>query len=181
LRTCARYWNFVALNLTVIAQEGTDTPAPDMAENDPDRNTDGVLETTLDVVPDMAVIGPSVSPPAEAILCACAVAEATKAGSEHDCDCANCCEICVPAMLNDSVIPLFSLATFCCRVVRLATVAFVFVRGVVRLKVHCSMGPASSKLMAYGFEEETFDKFAAVIPDPCKAASTSSRPVLTPA
>ena len=30
-------------------------------------------------------------------------------GSEQVCDCANCCETCVPTMLNESVRPLFCL------------------------------------------------------------------------
>lgn len=165
----------MVLNLTVIVQGGG--AALDKATKFPTSNSPCELETALDVELDMAMIGPNVSAPAEARLCACAVAEATKAGSEQACDCANCWEICVPTILNDSVSPLSSLAMFCCSVVRLATVAFVFVRDVVRLKVHCSMGWLLKLNEITKLLDETLVKFAAVIPDPCKAASTSSSPV----
>ncbi len=136
----------------------------------------------FDVALDIARIAPSVKPPAEAKLCACAVASATKAGSEQVCDCANCCETCVPTMLNDRVRPLFSLAMFCCSMVRLATVSFVFVKATGKRKIHWSVmddeeaGPAKS----INGTVLTPDKFAAVIPNPCSAATTSSKPVPIP-
>jgi hypothetical protein len=112
---------------------------------------------------------------APAKACACVVAFAIRPDKEHVCDCANCCETAVPAILNDSVSPLFNLAMLCCKVVRLATVVFVFAKGPVRLNAHCSAG-VEHGLVAHCVL--TPDKFAAVIPDPCSAASTSSNPVL---
>jgi hypothetical protein len=99
-----------------------------------------VAEPTLDVALDSAKIDPSVRLEALARFCACVVALAIKAESEHVCDCANCCETWVPTILNDSVIPLFRLAMFCCTVVRVATVALVFVSGTGRLNVQPRVG-----------------------------------------
>jgi hypothetical protein len=76
----------VVLNLTVIAQGGG--AALDTPTKFPTISCE--VDTALDVELDIAMIGPNVSAPAEARLCACAVAEATKAGSEQVCDCANC-------------------------------------------------------------------------------------------
>ena len=57
---------------------------------------------------DSAKIAPSVNPLAAARLCACVVADVIRLESEQVCDCANCCETCVPIMLNDIISPLFS-------------------------------------------------------------------------
>jgi len=80
-------------------------------------------------------------------------------------------------MLNDSVSPLFALAIFWPRAVKLATVAFVFANGAGKLKDQTKLGWGGTVPPNWLFVL-TPDKFAAVIPDPCKAASTSSRPVL---
>lgn len=150
------------------------------AEKDPTNATKPgwALEMTFAVELDIATIAPNVMPPAAARFCAWVVASATKPVREQVCDWASCWETCVPTILNDSVNPLASLAMFCCSVVKLATVAFVFARGTGRLNTHVrpDMVPtfkASCKLL-------TPDKFAAVRPDPCKAATTSSRLALSP-
>src|ERR1700733_11671856 len=97
------------------------------------------LETTFETELERAVIEPNVNPLAEARVCACVVADAIKAGNEQVCDCANCCETCVPLMLKESVSPLLRLAMFCCKVVKLAMVLLVFVRGASRLNTHCRL------------------------------------------
>ena len=97
------------------------------------------LEMTFEVELDIARMEPSVKLPAVARACACVVAVAMRPESEQVWDCANCCEISVPTMLKESVSPLFKFAMVCCRVVRLATVAFVFARGTGRLNVQTSM------------------------------------------
>ena len=89
---------------------------------------------------DSARIEPSVKLPEAARLCACVVAAVIRLGSEQVCDCANCCETCVPAMLNDIVSPLFAIAIFCCSVVKVATVALVFERGAGKAKIPLQAG-----------------------------------------
>jgi hypothetical protein len=97
------------------------------------------LEITFETELDKAVIEPNVNPLAEARVCACVVADEIKAGNEQVCDCANCCETCVPMMLKKSVSPLLRLAILCCSVVKLAIVLLVFVRGANRLNTHCRL------------------------------------------
>jgi hypothetical protein len=155
---------------------------PKNVESDPEMNVDDELEKTLEVELDIARIDPSVKLPAAAKLSACAVADAIKLASEQVCDCASCCETCVPTMLNDMLSPLFCFAMFCCSVVRVATVALVFVSAAGRVNVQTRLGGGNwppGRMVADNWPGVlTPEKFAAVIPALCKAASTSSRPVL---
>ena len=131
----------MTLNLTVIVQGGGVAlkirPGSSRGNCEP--------EATVDVALDSAKIEPSVRPDALARFCACVVALEIKPEIEQVCDCANCCETCVPTILNDSIIPLFSLVMFCCTVVRVATVALVFVSGTGRLNVHPIVGTGGGR------------------------------------
>ncbi len=98
------------------------------------------MNTEFEVGLDIARIAPSVKPLAAAKFCACVVAAVIRPESEQVCDCTNCCETCVPTMLNDIVSPLFSLAMFCCTVVKLATVALVFARGTGKVNDQVRIG-----------------------------------------
>jgi len=88
--------------------------------------------------------------------------------------------------LNDSISPVFCFAILCCSAVNIAIVSFIFVSGAGSEKTHCIGGatmvdgmtgiPTYSKLG----DKLSPTKFAAVIPDPCSAATTSSRLVFSP-
>ena len=112
----------------------------EMVASRPPLATTCELEITLEVELDSARIAPSVKPLAAARLCACVVAEVIRPESEQVCDCANCCEIWVPITLNDTVSPLFCLVRFCCTVVKLATVAFMFAIGAGKVKDQLRVG-----------------------------------------
>ena len=94
-----------------------------------------VFETPVEVELESARMRPTVRLAADARLCASVVAVAIRLEREHVCDCASCCETCVPTMLNESVSPLFCFAIFCSSVVKLATVVLVFVSATGRLNV----------------------------------------------
>lgn len=115
------------------------------------------------------------------------VAEVIRLEYEHVCDCANCCETWVPTILNDNVSPLFAFAIFCSSVVKLVTVDFVLANGTGSVNVQPRVGakvdgrppllPSTDVICPTVL---TLEKFAIVMPDPCSAASTSSRPVFKP-
>ena len=76
---------------------------------------------------------------------------------------------------------------FFCSAVSIAIVSLIFASGTGKAKAHCSgeaiiggagCGPTTANI-TFG-PMLTPEKFAAVIPDPCNAATTSSRPVLSP-
>ena len=69
-----------------------------------------------------------------------------------------------------------------CKALSVAIVSLIFASGTGRAKIHCSSGGAivGCKLSTKFAPVLTPEKFAAVIPDPCSAATTSSRLVFSP-
>ena len=98
------------------------------------------------------------------------------------CDCSKLAETCVPCTEKDSVSPLFACMMLFCRPVSSVTVAFICANGTLNEKDHwmvgvgCGLSGLTGR-MPVGIVKVllTPEKLAIVIPDPFKAASTSSR------